>query len=176
MGVSDVVAGQRNEEGIAAAIGVLKQRFGERLQTGEAHRQQHTHTMSYLPGQLPDAVVFAESAGEVQDIVRVCADHRVPIVPFGAGTSLEGHLNAPSGGISVDVNRMNQILQVNAEDLDCTVQPGVTREDLNIYLRDTGLFFPIDRAPMHRSAEWPPPVPPEPMRSAMERCARTCCR
>ena len=144
MGVSDVVAGPRNEEGIAAAIGVLKQRFGERLQTGEAHRQQHTHTMSYLPGQLPDAVVFAESAGEVQDIVRVCADHRVPIVAFGAGTSLEGHLNAPCGGISVDVNRMNRVLQVNAEDLDCTVEPGVKREDLNVYLRDTGLFFPID--------------------------------
>ena len=144
MGVSDVVAGQRNEEGIAAAIGVLKQQFGERLQTGEAHREQHTHTMSYLPGQLPDAVVFAESSSEVQTIVRICADYRVPIVPFGAGTSLEGHLNAPSGGISVDVNRMNRVLQVNAEDLDCTVEPGVTREDLNIHLRDTGLFFPID--------------------------------
>lgn len=144
MGVSEVVAGPRNEEGIAAAIGVLKQRFGDRLHTGESHRQQHTHTMSYLPGQLPDAVVFAQSTEEVQDIVRICADHRVPIIPFGAGSSLEGHLNAPSGGISVDVMEMNRILEVNTEDLDCTVEPGVTREDLNIHLRDTGLFFPID--------------------------------
>ena len=144
MGVSDVVAGPRNEEGIAAAIGVLKQRFADRLQTGEAHRQQHTHTMSYLPGQLPDAVVFAESTEDVQDVVRICSDHRVPVIPFGVGSSLEGHLNAPSGGISVDVNQMNRILEVNTEDLDCTVEPGVTREDLNIHLRDTGLFFPID--------------------------------
>jgi len=144
MGLSDVVAGPRNEEGIAAAIGILKQRFGERLQTGHAYCEQHTHTMSYLPGQLPDAVVFAEEAEDVRDTVRVCADHRVPVVPFGAGTSLEGHLNAPRGGISLDTSRMNRVLEVNAEDLDCTVEPGVTREDLNIYLRDTGLFFPID--------------------------------
>ncbi len=144
MGVSEVIAGPRNEQGISAAIGVLKQRFGDRLQTGESHRQQHTHTMSYLPGQLPDAVVFAQSTEDVQEIVRICADHRVPIIPFGAGSSLEGHLNAPCGGISVDVNQMNRILEVNAEDLDCTVEPGVTREDLNVHLRDTGLFFPID--------------------------------
>jgi D-lactate dehydrogenase (cytochrome) len=144
MGLSDVVAGPRNEEGIAAAIGILKQRFGEHLHTAEAHRQQHTHTLTYLPKQLPDAVVMPESAGEVCDIVGICADHKVPIVPFGAGTSLEGHLNAPRGGISVDTIRMNKIIQVNAEDLDCTVEPGVTREDLNTYLRDTGLFFPID--------------------------------
>lgn len=144
MGLSDVVTGPRNEQGIAAAIGILKQRFGEDLQISDAHRQQHTHTVSYMPGQLPDAVVYPDTAADVKDIVRICADHRVPIVPYGAGTSLEGHLNAPRGGISVDTIRLNRIIDVNVEDLDCTVEPGVTREDLNVYLRDTGLFFPID--------------------------------
>lgn len=144
MGLSDVVAGPRNEQGIAAAIGILKQRFGEYLQTGDSQRQQHAHTMSYMPEQWPDAVVFPANSEEIQDIVRVCADHHVPIVPFGTGTSLEGHLNAPHGGISVDISRMDRILAVNTEDLDCTVEPGVTREDLNVHLRDTGLFFPID--------------------------------
>ena len=76
--------------------------------------------------------------------MRVCAEHRVPVIAFGAGTSLEGHVNAPGGGISLDTSRMNRILAVNPEDLDCTVEPGVTREDLNTHLRDTGLFFPID--------------------------------
>jgi len=144
MGLSDVIAGPRNEQGIAAAIGILKQRFGEYLQTGESQRQQHGHTMSYMPEQWPDAVIFPANAKEIQDIVRVCADHHVPIIPFGTGTSLEGHLNAPRGGISVDISRMDRILTVNTEDLDCTVEPGVTREDLNVHLRNTGLFFPID--------------------------------
>jgi FAD/FMN-containing dehydrogenases len=144
MGLQHIVAGERNEAGIATAIAILKQRFGERAQTGEAIRAQHAHTTTYIPAQLPDAVIFAETAEEVQAIVRVCAVHRVPIVPFGTGTSLEGHVNAPSGGISIDLARMNRILAVNPEDLDCTVEPGVTREQLNTYLRDTGLFFPID--------------------------------
>jgi D-lactate dehydrogenase (cytochrome) len=89
-------------------------------------------------------VVFAESTEEVRDIVRVCAEHRVPVIPFGVGTSLEGHLNAPYGGISVDLSRMNRVVAVHAEDLDCVVEPGVTRKQLNTYLRDQGLFFPID--------------------------------
>ena len=89
-------------------------------------------------------MAFPQSAEEVQEIVKVCAEHRVPVIAFGAGTSLEGHVNAPGGGISIDMMRMNRILAVNPEDLDCTVEPGVTREDLNAYLRDTGLFFPID--------------------------------
>jgi D-lactate dehydrogenase (cytochrome) len=144
MVLTDAIAGPRNETGIRSVIGILKQRFGDRLQTGESIRGQHTHTTTYIPGQLPDAVVFPENTEEVQDVVRVCADHRVPIIPFGAGTSLEGHLNAPSGGISVDTIRMNRILRVNAEDMDCIVEPGVTREELNVHLRDTGLFFPID--------------------------------
>lgn len=144
MARKDVIDGKRNEDGIALVLPMLKQRFGERFQIGESFREQHSHTTTYLPSQRPDGVVFVEAAAEVQEIVRVCAAHRVPIIPFGTGSSLEGQVNAPSGGISVDFTRMNRILSVNAEDLDCTVEPGVTREDLNTYLRDTGLFFPID--------------------------------
>ena len=125
-------------------LGILKQRFGERFQTGQAIREQHAHTTTYIPTQAPDGVVFPETTEEVQEIVRVCAEHRVPVIAFGVGTSLEGHVNAPGGGISLDTSRMNRVLEVNPEDLDCTVEPGVTREELNRHLRDTGLFFPID--------------------------------
>ena len=135
---------RRNESGIAVAIAVLKQRFGERLSESGSVREQHGHTTTWLGNQPPDAVIFVENTEEVCDLVRVCADHRVPIIPFGTGSSLEGHLNAPSGGISVDLSRMNRILAVHAEDLDCVVEPGVTRKQLNTYLRDQGLFFPID--------------------------------
>ena len=117
---------------------------GTAQRSGESVREQHGHTTTWLVNQPPDAVVFAENTEEVQDVVRVCADHRVPIIPFGTGSSLEGHLNAPSGGISVDLSRMDRILAVHAEDLDCVIEPGVTRKRLNAYLRDTGLFFPID--------------------------------
>lgn len=144
MALSDVPGVERNEEGIAAVLGILGRRFGERFQTGQAMRSQHAHTTTYLPAQAPDGVVFPETTGEVQEIVRACAAHRVPVVAFGVGSSLEGHVNAPGGGISLDTSRMNRILAVNAGDLDCTVEPGVTREDLNRHLRDTGLFFPID--------------------------------
>ncbi|MDM7980061.1 MAG: FAD-linked oxidase C-terminal domain-containing protein [Rhizobium sp.] len=144
MARKDVIDGKRNEEGIALALPLLKQRFGERFQTGQSFRDQHSHTTTYLPSQRPDGVVFAESSEDVREVVRICATHRVPVVPFGTGSSLEGQVNAPCGGISIDFSRMNRILAVNAEDLDCTVEPGVTREDLNTYLRDTGLFFPID--------------------------------
>ncbi|AOG11833.1 FAD-binding oxidoreductase [Agrobacterium sp. RAC06] len=144
MARKDVIDGKRNEEGIALALPLLKQRFGERFQTGQSFCDQHSHTTTYLPSQRPDGVVFAESSEDVREVVRICATHRVPVVPFGTGSSLEGQVNAPCGGISIDFSRMNRILAVNAEDLDCTVEPGVTREDLNTYLRDTGLFFPID--------------------------------
>lgn len=144
MALADVGLMERNDEGIKSVIGILKQRFDERLQTSKSLREQHSHTLTYIPSQLPDAVVFPHSSAEVQEIVRICADHKVPIIPFGTGTSLEGGVNAPAGGISVDVQQMNAIIKVNAEDLDCVVQPGVTREQLNEYLRDTGLFFPID--------------------------------
>jgi len=97
-----------------------------------------------VPAQLPDGVVFVETTEDVKTVVKTCAAHKVPMIPFGTGSSLEGHINAPSGGISVDFTRMNKVLEVNTEDLDCTVEPGITREELNTYLRDTGLFFPID--------------------------------
>src|SRR5258707_5883648 len=102
----------RNDDGIAVAVGVLKQRFGERLSQGASVREQHGHTTTWLKNQPPDAVIFAEQTDEVREIVRVCADHRVPVIPFGTGSSLEGHLNAPSGGVSVDLSRMNRIVAV----------------------------------------------------------------
>ncbi|MFV0512023.1 MAG: FAD-binding oxidoreductase [Jhaorihella sp.] len=134
----------RNESGIETAIAVLKQQFGDRLQTGASIREQHGHTTTWIANQPPDAVVFPQDTQEVSDIVRICAEHKVPVIPFGTGTSLEGHVNAPAGGVCVDMMRMDKVLAVHAGDLDCVVQPGVTREALNTYLRDQGLFFPID--------------------------------
>ncbi len=107
-------------------------------------REQHASTLTWVANQPPDAVVYAESTEDVQAIVRVCAAHKMPVVAFGTGTSLEGHVNAPFGGISIDMNGMNKVLAVHAEDLDCVVQPGVTRKAVNEHLRDQGLFFPID--------------------------------
>ncbi|WP_170753514.1 FAD-binding oxidoreductase [Ruegeria lacuscaerulensis] len=138
------VALPRNENGIQTVVGILKQKFGDRLQTGKAIREQHGHTTTWIENQSPDAVVFPHSTDEVAEIVKACATHKVPVIAFGTGTSLEGHVNAPAGGISVDLTQMNKVLAVNASDLDCVVQPGVTREDLNNHLRDQGLFFPID--------------------------------
>ncbi|SFK96514.1 FAD-binding oxidoreductase [Shimia haliotis] len=134
----------RNEEGIAAALGVLKQQFGEAFHTGQSMREQHGHTTTWIETQAPDAVIFAKSTDEVSAIVKVCATHKVPVIAYGTGTSLEGHVNAPAGGVCVDLTEMNAIKAVHAEDLDCVIQPGVTREQLNTHLRDQGLFFPID--------------------------------
>jgi D-lactate dehydrogenase (cytochrome) len=134
---------------IATAISVLRQQFGDRLQTGDAIRQQHGHTLTWIPNQPPDAVIFVETAQDVVDIVRVARQYRAPIVPFGAGTSLEGHVNAAEGGLSLDFSRMNRIVTVNERDLDCVVEPGVSCKQLNDYLRDRGLFFPVDPG-----AEW----------------------
>lgn len=144
MSLQNVVALQRNEEGIAAAVALLKQRFGERAQTGQAIREQHGHTTTYVPTQAPDIVIFAQTTDDVQDVVRICAEHQVPVIAFGAGSSLEGQVNAPAGGVSIDLTQMNRVLAVHAEDLDCVIEPGITRRELNEYLRDTGLFFPID--------------------------------
>ena len=144
MALADLQSIDRNEDGISTVVGILKQRFGEQLQTNKSLREQHSHTTTYIPSQLPDAVVFPHSTEEIQEIVRVCAEHKVPIIPFGTGTSLEGGVNAPAGGISIDLMKMNAIISVNPEDLDVTLQPGVTREELNVHLRDQGLFFPID--------------------------------
>jgi D-lactate dehydrogenase (cytochrome) len=129
---------------VATAIAILKQRFGDRVQTGEAIRHQHANTVTWLANEPPDAVVWPRSTDEVCEIVELATTHRVPIVPFGAGTSLEGHVNAPHGGLSLDFQQMDEILAVNDRDLDCVVQPGVSRKKLNDYLRDMGLFFPVD--------------------------------
>lgn len=134
----------RNEAGLAAALPILADRFGPRFVRSEAVRRQHAHTLTWLANQPPDGVVFAESTADVVDVVKVCAAHGVPVIPFGVGSSLEGHTNAPGGGISIDLLRMNRVLGVHPEDLDCVVEPGVTRQMLNEHLRDTGLFFPID--------------------------------
>ncbi len=144
MALKDVVSGTRNEAGIAAVLTVLKHDLGDKFQTGQSFREQHSHTTTYLTTQLPDGVAFVESADDVKAVVKACAEHKVPVIPFGTGSSLEGQVNAPSGGISIDFSRMNRIIELNAEDLDVTVEPGVNREQLNTYLRDTGLFFPID--------------------------------
>ena len=122
----------------------LRSLIGDRVSTSLAVREQHGKDVSYHEGSPPDAVAFAESTEEVAQIVRLCAEHKTPIVPFGTGTSLEGHIAALKGGICIDLSRMNEILEINAEELDCRVQAGVTRKQLNEYLRDTGLFFPID--------------------------------
>ena len=142
-----VEAPERSKEerkAAAAAIATLAARYGNRLATSQALREQHGHTTTWIENQPPDAVVFPQSAEEVQEIVQLCAAHRVPVISFGQGTSLEGQVNAPRGGICLDFRDMNRVLAVHAEDLDCVIEPGITRKQLNENLRDTGLFFPID--------------------------------
>src|SRR3954467_4103329 len=129
---------------LASAVEALAARFGNRLITSQAVREQHGHTTTWLPTQPPDGVVLAQETLDIQDVVRICAPRGVPIIPFGTGTSLEGQVNAPAGGICIDMRDMNKVLEVHAEDLDCVIQPGITRKTLNEYLRDQGLFFPID--------------------------------
>ena len=121
-------------EAVAGAVARLRESFGERCQTGASIREQHGHTTTWLPSQPPDAVVFPRTTEEVQQIVRICAEARVPVIGFGTGTSLEGHVNAPAGGISVDFHEMNRVLAVHVDDMDCTVEPGVTRKELNTHL------------------------------------------
>jgi D-lactate dehydrogenase (cytochrome) len=134
----------RNRTGVEAATAALAAKFGNRLVTSLAVRQQHANTLTWIENQPPDAVVFPQSAEDVADAVRICAQYRVPVIPYGTGTSLEGHINAPYGGVCLDFRDMNRVLAVHAEDLDCVVEPGVTRKQLNEHLRDQGLFFPID--------------------------------
>jgi D-lactate dehydrogenase (cytochrome) len=125
-------------------IEALRALLGERLSTARAVREHHGKDASYHAMEMPDAVAFAESTEEVAAIVRLCADHKRPVIAFGTGTSLEGQVQAAQGGICIDLSGMNAILEVNEADLDCRVQAGVTRKALNTHLRDTGLFFPID--------------------------------
>ena len=129
----------------AEMISALQARFGTNCSTALVIREQHGRDESpftHVPP--PAAVVFAESTQDVADAVKLAAQYKVPVIPFGVGSSLEGHLLAVQGGISVDVSRMNKVLSINAEDLTVTVQPGVTRKQLNDEIKSTGLFFPID--------------------------------
>jgi D-lactate dehydrogenase (cytochrome) len=128
----------------AAAIEALRGLLGERLTLNAAVREAHGRDLTWHAPHAPDAVAFPQSTAEVAAIVRTCAECRAPVVPYGTGTSLEGHVMALRGGVCIDLSRMDEILRVNAADLDAVVQPGVTRSKLNAYLRDTGLFFPID--------------------------------
>ena len=128
----------------AAMLAQLQQRFGARCSTATAVREQHGRDESPFPVTPPEVVVFCESTDEVAAVVRLAAEHEVPVIPYGVGSSLEGHLLAVQGGISLDVSAMTQIVRINPEDLTATVQAGVTREQLNQAVRDQGLFFPID--------------------------------
>jgi D-lactate dehydrogenase (cytochrome) len=127
-----------------AAIRNLHDAFGERVLTGDTIRFQHGHTTSHIANQPPDAVFSPRNVAEIQRAVVICAAERFPIIPFGTGTSLEAQLNAPQGGLSLAFDQMTDIVQLNADDADCVVEPGVTRNQLNAYLRSSGLFFPID--------------------------------
>ena len=128
----------------ASMLDALKARFGERCSTATAVREQHGRDESPYPVTPPDAVVFCESTDDVAFVVGLAAAHDVPVIPFGIGSSLEGHLLAVQGGVSLDLSRMNRLVRVNPEDLTVTVEAGVTREQLNREIKDTGLFFPID--------------------------------
>lgn len=118
--------------------------LGDRFTQAQAICLAHGRGEAFHADMPPQAVAFPTSTEEVQKILRICAQHRLPVIAFGAGTSLEGNVAAVEGGVCIDMSRMDKIIAVNASDMDCVVQPGVTREDLNAYLRDTGLFFPID--------------------------------
>ena len=122
----------------------IKEEFGQQFSEAKIIREKQTQTMTIHKSELQDGVLFAESKDDISKAVKICHEYRCPIIPFAVGSSFEGHLNAPFGGLSIDINNINKILKVHHEDLAVVVQPGVTREDLNTYLRDTGLFFPID--------------------------------
>jgi D-lactate dehydrogenase (cytochrome) len=129
---------------VAQVIAGLSSLLGDRLSTARAIRDRHGRDESYHAAHAPDAVAFARTTEEVAAIVRLCAAHGVPVVPFGTGTSLEGHVAALQGGVTIDLSQMNRVLRVSPEDLDVTVEAGVTRKQLNAELRHHGLFFPID--------------------------------
>jgi D-lactate dehydrogenase (cytochrome) len=145
MSTAPVTPANENRSGARdATLTALKLRFGQRYSDSAALRAQHGHNTTWIPNQPPEAVIFPENTAEVVDIVNACRESRTPIIPFGVGTSLEGHLNAPFGGVCLDFARMKRVISVNTEDMDCEVEPGITRKELEAHLRDTGLFFPVD--------------------------------
>src|SRR5512147_2430019 len=127
-----------------SVVAELKALLGDRVSTSPAVREHHGKDESYFPYAPPDAVVFLRSTEEVRDVVNICRRHRVPIIPYGVGTSLEGHILAVHGGVCLDLSQMNQVLAVHEADLDAVVQAGVTRKQLNEFIKHTGLFFPVD--------------------------------
>src|SRR6478672_6090952 len=131
-------------EAVAALAARLRSDYGDRALTTHAIREQHSHGEGLADAALPDIVVFAHTNDEVASIVRICHAAHIPVIAFGVGTSLEGHVAALYGGVCIDLSQMDHVLEVNSADLDCRVQAGVTREQLNAELRGTGLFFPID--------------------------------
>ena len=138
-----VVAGDHYAR-VQRAIEILGIRFDQRLSINATVREQHGRGEGYAALLPPDAVIWPHSTEEVSAILKTCNALNVPVIPYGAGTSLEGHVTAPRGGLCVDLSKMDQVLEVHDADADCVVQPGVTREGLNAYLRDSGLFFPVD--------------------------------
>ena len=131
------LSGKPSESDLNAVLTELTSRFGERATVTPGIRQTHANSLTWVAAQLPDIVVFPDTTEEIVDIVKLCSRYRVPMIPFGTGTSFEGHVNAPWGGVSIDTSRMNRLLEVHAEDLDCVIQPGLTRKTLNEQLRDT---------------------------------------
>jgi D-lactate dehydrogenase (cytochrome) len=150
----------------------LGDRFGERCSTAPPVLDRHGRDESPFDMTPPDCVVFPTTAGEVAEVVRMCARHHVPVIAYGAGTSIEGHIMAVEGGVTVDLSRMNRIIAVDGEDLTATVEAGVTRKQLNAAIEGAGLFFPV-RARTRRSAAWPRRAPRARTPSATARCART---
>jgi len=133
-----------DEAAVREVLSTLHDRFGSRLSTASAVRDQHARGEGIATSLPPDAVIWPVDKQEVSSILSICNAQRIPVIAFGAGTSLEGHVSAPHGGICMDLSRLNQVIAVHAGDAAVDVQPGITREDLNAYLRDTGLFFPVD--------------------------------
>jgi D-lactate dehydrogenase (cytochrome) len=129
---------------VDAVMALARDFLGDRMSTNAALREQHSHGEDPYPPAMPDGVAFIERTEEAAQLLALCHAHGVPVVPFGAGTSLEGHVTPVRGGISLDLSRMDAVLELNAPDMDCRVQAGVTRQQLNEYLRDQGLFFPVD--------------------------------
>ena len=144
MTVSEVAGRGRNAGAIKRTIAALTAAFGNRVVTSQAVREQHGNTVTWIANQPPDAVVFPQATEEVQQTVRICAEHGVAVIPYGVGTSLEGHVNAVRGGVSIDLSRMQRVLHVSVEDLDCRVEAGITHRQLNKALAGRGVHFWVD--------------------------------